>query len=169
MRKRSETKGFCRGLRVLGQSSGKSFDRSPGLRPGKSWAGTGVIRSLPCARENSRNSRVTRAQSRWRPKSRGPVLQAPSRRNPVLGSRPQSCKGWCSTLRTSLVSSIISVATRYHNQVSKFDPGIVSDLRLPVQTTSTLVTCRGPHRRSAELCPDPPHTSCIVFTHWPLC
>ena len=52
---------------------------SPGLRPGKSHSGCGAIRSLPCSRENSRNSAVITAQTVCKPTSPGPVRQYPSR------------------------------------------------------------------------------------------
>lgn len=49
--------------------------RSPGSSPGKSHSGCGVTRSLPCARENSRNSRVIFAHTVCKPTSPPPVRQ----------------------------------------------------------------------------------------------
>ena len=55
-------------------------------------SGRGVERSLPRAREKARNSGVTRTQTVWRPRSAGPVLQQPSRKKPVIGSKEQGFK-----------------------------------------------------------------------------
>src|SRR5690606_10263877 len=59
------------------QRDAHKHQRSPGFRPGK--PGPGVIRSLPAAFENSRNSRVILAQTTCTPTSSRPVLQQPSR------------------------------------------------------------------------------------------
>jgi len=61
------------------QLAAVTHHRSPGTRPGKRKAGTGVERSLPIARWCSRNSAVTTAQMVWLPRSSGPLLQHPSR------------------------------------------------------------------------------------------
>jgi hypothetical protein len=60
---------------------------SPGLRPGKLYCGAGVCKSFPRALVKSRNSLVTRAQTKCRPASCKLVLQKPSRKNPVRGCR----------------------------------------------------------------------------------
>ena len=48
----------------------------------------------------SRNSAVTTAQMVWLPRSSGPVLQQPSRKNPVTGSVPQGSSSPPRTLRS---------------------------------------------------------------------
>ena len=52
--------------------------RSPGVKPLKRYSGRGVVRSLPRALENVKNSDVTRAQIRCEPVSVASVLQQPS-------------------------------------------------------------------------------------------
>lgn len=59
---------------------------SPGFKPGKLNSFLGVDRSLPCAFENVKKSSVIMAQTVWVPTSPSPVLQQPSRKNPVNGS-----------------------------------------------------------------------------------
>ena len=59
---------------------------SPGFNPGKLNSFLGVERSLPCAFENVKKSSVIMAQTVWVPTSPSPVLQQPSRKNPVNGS-----------------------------------------------------------------------------------
>ncbi len=59
---------------------------SPGFNPGKLNSFLGVDRSLPLAFENVKNSSVIIAQTVWVPTSPSPVLQQPSRKNPVNGS-----------------------------------------------------------------------------------
>ena len=61
------------------QRAAQRHQLSPALRPSKPNSGLGVLRSLPWALENSRNSSVTTAQTACRPKSSGPTLQQPSR------------------------------------------------------------------------------------------
>ena len=53
--------------------------RSPGFRPGKLNAGTGVLRSFPLNLVNARNSSLTCAQTICTPTSPAPVLHFPSR------------------------------------------------------------------------------------------
>ena len=59
---------------------------SPGLNPGKLNSFLGVDKSLPFDFENSRNSSVIIAHTVCVPMSLFPVLQQPSRKNPVKGS-----------------------------------------------------------------------------------
>src|SRR5712672_2861151 len=66
---------------------------SPALRPGKSYSGTGVERSFPASLEKARNSSVITTQTVWEPKSRGAVLQQPSRKNPVTGDSEHEHSG----------------------------------------------------------------------------
>ena len=61
------------------QRDAQRHQRSPGTSPGKPWAGIGVLRSLPCARENSRNSPVMTTQTLCTPSSSPPLSQQPSR------------------------------------------------------------------------------------------
>jgi len=65
---------------------------SPGDSPGKPCSGTGVIRSFPWARANSRNSLVTRQQTVCKPRSLRSVLQHPSLYQPVSGLVEQVSK-----------------------------------------------------------------------------
>src|SRR5262249_41818135 len=66
------------------QRGAHRHQRSPGLRPGKPNSGIGVERSFPRDLENARKSAVMTAQTVWLPKSSSPVLQQPSRKNPVI-------------------------------------------------------------------------------------
>src|SRR5208282_4456855 len=66
----------------------------------------GVVRSLPILRWCSRNSAVTTAQIVWLPRSSGPELQHPSRKNPVTGSSPHSSSSPPSTLRSAMPESM---------------------------------------------------------------
>ena len=58
---------------------------SPGFSPGKSYSGTGVIRSFPRLRLNFKNSSVTFTHTLWHPRSSEHVCQKPSRKYPVKG------------------------------------------------------------------------------------
>ena len=82
------------------QRRAQRHQRSPGLRPVKPNSGRGVERSLPRgAGEGEEGSSVTRTQTVWRPRSEGPVLQQPSRKKPVIGSKEQGFSGSPRTLR----------------------------------------------------------------------
>lgn len=58
---------------------------SPGFNPGKSYSGTGVIKSFPRLRLNFKNSSVTLTHTLWHPRSSEHVCQKPSRKYPVKG------------------------------------------------------------------------------------
>ena len=66
---------------------------SPATKPGNWYSGLGVMRSFPLARLNCKNSSLTMAQTRWLPTSSELVLQQPSRKKPVRGSKEQGTKG----------------------------------------------------------------------------
>jgi len=66
--------------------SAHKHQASPGLSPGKLNSFLGVDKSLPFDFENSRNSSVIIAHTVCVPISLFPVLQQPSRKNPVKGS-----------------------------------------------------------------------------------
>lgn len=59
----------------------------PGFKPAKRLSGRGVTRSFPREREYARNSAVTWAHTTWVPWSCALVLQQPSRKKPVTGSK----------------------------------------------------------------------------------
>ena len=75
----STTKAAAPSRWARSQLTAVTHQRSPGTRPGKRYAGIGVVRSLPMLCWCSRNSAVTTAQIVWLPRSSGPVLQQPSR------------------------------------------------------------------------------------------
>ncbi len=77
---------------------------SPETSPGNWNSGRGVMRSFPLSRLNCRNGLETIAQTRCLPRSLSSVLQQPSRKKPVKGSKEQGTRGSPSTFRaTSLV------------------------------------------------------------------
>ena len=79
------------------QRGAHTHQKSPGCSPGNPNCGLGVDKSLPVTLLNSRNSRVTCAQTVWEPMSSGLVLQSPFRKNPVTGSIEHSSIGLPST------------------------------------------------------------------------
>ena len=86
--------------------------RSPGFSPANRSSGRGVLRSLPWAREKSRNAWVTLVQTTCCPASSLRVRQQPSRKYPVNGSKEQARKGPPSTLRPDVSSTLIHAASR---------------------------------------------------------
>ena len=85
---------------------------SPGTRPGNWYSGLGVMRSLPFSRLNCKNGLVTIAQTRCLPRSLSSVLQQPSRKKPVRGSKEQGTRGSPRTFRaTSLVMATFDIFT----------------------------------------------------------
>ena len=76
--------------------------QSPAFRPGKSYSGIGVDKSLPMARLKARNSSVIWAQTTCRPPSLGSVSQLPLRYQPVLNRLQQGCNGSPKTFLGSL-------------------------------------------------------------------
>lgn len=74
---------------------------SPATRPGNWYWGKGVMRSLPRWRLNCKNSSFTTAQTRWLPTSSALVLQQPSLKNPVRGSKEQGTKGCPRTFKAT--------------------------------------------------------------------
>ena len=72
---------------------------SPAISPGNWYSGLGVIRSFPFCRLNCKNASVTMAQTKWLPTSSLFVLQQPSLKKPVRGSKEQGMRGSPNTLR----------------------------------------------------------------------
>src|ERR1019366_3023955 len=96
---RKTTRGAWLASNASCQRGAHKHQRSPGFRPGKPNCGTGVERSLPCDLEKPRNAEVITTQTVWLPTSSRPVLQQPSRSNPVMGLFVQALTGSPSTLR----------------------------------------------------------------------
>lgn len=71
---------------------------SPAINPGNWYSGLGVMRSFPLCRLNSKKASVTMAHTRWLPTSSSLVLQQPSLKNPVRGSKEQGVRGSPNTL-----------------------------------------------------------------------
>jgi len=76
----STTGGAAPVARASAQRVAHRHQRSPGFKPLKRCSGRGVVRSLPCSLENTKNSDVTRTQIRCEPVSDSSVLQQPSRK-----------------------------------------------------------------------------------------
>ena len=74
---------------------------SPATSPGNWYSGRGVIRSLPFSRLNCKKSFVTTAQTKWLPTSSALVLQQPSLKKPVSGSKEQGMRGSPNTFKAT--------------------------------------------------------------------
>lgn len=95
----NNTGGAKPARRASSQRAAQRHQRSPGESPAKPYSGRGVERSFPAALLKFRNAALTSAQTTCSPISSGPVLQQPSRKNPVSGATEQGNKGPPSTLR----------------------------------------------------------------------
>src|SRR5499427_7544737 len=148
---RKTTRGALPASSASCQRGAQRHQRSPGLRPGKPNCGIGVERSLPRDLENSRNAAVMTAQTVWLPMSSRPVLQQPSRKNPVMGFNEQTSSRSPRTFRGALgrpppfpLSSvrIYRLLDRRHALAKQWTPAVVRELRqrfhLPLWSTEPL-------------------------------
>ena len=72
---------------------------SPATNPGNWYSGLGVMRSFPFWRLYCKNWFVTIAHTRWLPTSSSLVLQHPSLKKPVKGSKEQGMSGSPNTFK----------------------------------------------------------------------
>ena len=110
------TRGAQPAWRASSQRMAQRHQRSPFFKPLNPYSGLGVTRSFPLLLENLRNWSSTIVQTVWVPTSPAPVLQHPSRKNPVTGSVPQTSKF---VPRTFFWVSGISAPTNLFYHLSK--------------------------------------------------
>jgi hypothetical protein len=103
------------------QRKAHKHQRSPSLSPGNWYIGIGVLRSLPRALEKAKNLSVITEQTKCKPTSSAPVLQHPSRKKPVIGSKLQ---GSSEVPRTFLAAIGLPDSAKLHDASQKLASNI---------------------------------------------